>query len=351
MSRVKIKNVSKEWKEFDLKNIDLDIDEGEYFVLLGPTGAGKTLLLETIAGFHLPDSGSIWLDDRDVTFLPPERRNIGFIYQNYSLFPHLTVRENIEYGIRVKNLDAGERKERTSRLLELISLEHLSGRYPRSLSGGEQQKVAIARALAVKPKLLLLDEPLSSLDPESREKLRDSLKSINQEFKLTMIHVTHDRGEALSLGERLGVMMGGKLKQVGVTRDIFDRPSNEEVAGFMGVDNVFDGYSRIERNNGIAKVDLCGLEIEAVTKREGKVKVFIKPEDITILKDRGRTSARNLFEGKIQKITDFYPMVKLNVLAKKEFYALVTKRSVEELNLKPGSRVYISFKASAVVVV
>jgi molybdate/tungstate transport system ATP-binding protein len=343
---IKIKNLYKDWKEFSLKNINLGINRGEYFVVLGPTGAGKTLLLEMIAGFHSPDEGEIWIGEENLTDSPPEEKNIGFIYQDYSLFPHLNVKGNIEFGLKLKNIPKDEIEEKTNKIMEFLGISHLSHRYPNTLSGGEQQKVAIARALVINPKVLLLDEPLSALDPRTQDKLRDELKNLNEKLGLTMIHVTHNRIEAVALGDRIGVLMDGKLQQVGTPQQIFNKPSNEEIASFVGIDNVFEGRSRIE--NGIAKVDLGELEIEAITSKEGKVKICVRPEEITILRKGIKSSARNLFEGKIVRISERYPLMKLTIDAGKEFQALITKKSFLELNLKVGSQVYISFKASSV---
>jgi molybdate/tungstate transport system ATP-binding protein len=346
MKGVEIKNLSKKWKEFSLKDINLRINKAEYFLILGPTGAGKTLLLETIAGFYPPDEGEIWMDGKEITHLPPERRNIGFIYQDYSLFPHLSVSQNIEFGLEVRGFGAKKIEERTKQVVNLLQIAYLAERYPNKLSGGEQQKVAIARALVINPKVLLLDEPLSALDPKTQDRLRDELKHLNGKLGLPMIHVTHNRLEAMALGDRIGVLMGGKLQQVGTPQEIFDKPANEEIANFVGIDNIFEGESKVE--NGIARVDLGELEIEAITSKEGKVKICVRPEDITILKKGIRSSARNLFEGKIVRVSERYPLMKLSVDAGREFQALITKRSFSELNLKVGSRVCVSFKASSV---
>jgi len=343
---IRIKGLYKDWKEFSLKNIDLEIKEGEYFVILGPTGAGKTLALEMIAGFHSPDKGEIWIGGQNLTDAPPEDRNIGFIYQDYSLFPHLDVKENVEFGLKLKKVSKDKIEEKTRDIMELLGISHLSHRQPSTLSGGEQQKVAIARAMVVNPRVLLLDEPLSALDSKTQDRLRDELKQLSEKQGLTMIHVTHDRVEAMALGDRIGVLMDGKLRQVGTPQQIFHRPLNEEIASFVGIDNIYEGESRIE--NGIARINLGELKIEAITGKEGKIKLCVRPEEITILRKGSRSSARNLFEGRVVRVSERYPLMKLTIDAGKEFQAVITKKSFLELNLKEGSRVYVSFKASSV---
>lgn len=231
---IRIRNLYKDWKEFALKNINLEIEQGEYFVILGPTGAGKTMLLETIAGFHIPDSGDVWIGGRDVTNLAPERRRVGFIYQDYSLFPHFTVEENIEFGLKLKKSASSDaNKNKTAEIMDWLGVSHLAHRYPTTLSGGEQQKVAIARAVAVEPSLLLLDEPLAALDRRTRDYLRVELKRVKEELDITMVHVTHDQTEAMVLGDRVAVMMNGQIRQVGTPFEIFNKPLDEAIADFV----------------------------------------------------------------------------------------------------------------------
>ena len=189
---IEVRNLSKDWKEFSLKDINLEVKKGEYFVILGPTGAGKTLLLETIAGSHFPDSGEVWVEGQNVTNLPPERRGIGFIYQDYSLFPHFTVEENIRFGLKLrKSASQDTNRKRVKEIMDWLSISHLAHCYPTTLSGGEQQKVAIARAIATEPSILLLDEPLAALDRRTSDYLREELKRVKLKSGITMVHVTH----------------------------------------------------------------------------------------------------------------------------------------------------------------
>ena len=210
---IKLCDVSKQLGDFRLKNIDLSIADNEYFVILGPTGAGKTVVLELISGMYKPDQGGILIHGRNVTLEDPEERHIGFVYQDYMLFPHLDVEKNITFGLKLKKYSQNEIKQRLTQMAQLLNIEPLLKRYPSTLSGGEQQRTAIARALITEPEVLLLDEPLSALDPRSKELFQQELKNIHQQTKTTTIHITHDFNEALVLADRIGVMLDGEVVQ------------------------------------------------------------------------------------------------------------------------------------------
>ena len=221
---------------FRLESLSLTVAQGEFFMIVGPSGAGKTLLLEAVAGLRPLSSGRIRIGGKDVTAIPPEKRGVGIVYQDYALFPHLTVEENIRWGLRFSRKDGGGHVER---LLDLLRLRPLLRRSPGTLSGGEQQRTALARALAVQPSVLLLDEPLSALDPSFREELRDYLAEINR-GGMTLVMVTHDFGEVLSLGDRVAVVSEGTLQQTGNVRTVFREPANRTVAQFVGMKNIFE---------------------------------------------------------------------------------------------------------------
>lgn len=221
-----INNLYLQLGEFQLKNIHLDIKDEEYFVLLGPSGAGKTVMLETIAGLYKKTKGQVLFNSSDLLKLPPEEREIGFVYQRYELFPHMTVKDNIIFGMRIKKINKKIIERELSKLVHLLGIEHLLKRYPVNLSGGEQQRVALARALIISPKILLLDEPLSALDQLNKESLKKELKNIHENFKTTIIHVTHDLDEALFLADKIGIMLNGELLQVKEKDEFLEKPKS-----------------------------------------------------------------------------------------------------------------------------
>ena len=299
---IRIEGIGKKWQNFMLQDISLEIEDGEYFVILGPTGAGKTLLLETIAGFHQPDYGKIYMDGKDITSLPPNRRKMGFVYHDYMLFPHMKVRENISYGLRIMEKDEGEIEKKVKELAKMLHIEHILDREPSNLSGGERQRVALARALAIEPHILLLDEPLSAMDEMLKEGIMKDLKRINRERGITFIHVTHSRSDAVMLADRMAVMKDGRIIQVGRAADIFRKPINKFVAEFVGVENIFEGEAR--KQDGITIFTIDDMEIYSSSYMEGKCYASIRPEDIIISKKRIESSARNCIEGIVKGIAD-----------------------------------------------
>ncbi|KAF5435295.1 molybdate/tungstate transport system ATP-binding protein [Candidatus Methanophagaceae archaeon] len=349
---IRIENISKDLGEFFLRDVTLNINEGEYFVILGPTGAGKTILLETIAGIYRPDSGRIILDDRDITGIPPRERSIGMVYQDYILFPFLTVEENIGFGLKSRKMGKGEIKRKVDELANLLGVSHLSHRYPATLSGGEQQKVAIARAIAIEPRVLLLDEPLSALDSRTRDYLREELKRVKEEFGITMIHVTHDQTEALVLADRIAVMMQGRIMQVGTPHEVFNKPLNNDLADFVGVENILSGVVR-NNEDGVADIEIAdiGSNIFAVSEYHAgdAVKVFLRPEEIILSRHKEDSTARNDIKGRINELHDIGPLTRVQMDT--GLVALITKRSRESLGLQIGNEVYATFKATLVHVV
>jgi iron(III) transport system ATP-binding protein len=242
MSSVTLDQVSKRFGNAKgVENIDIRIESGEFFTFLGPSGCGKTTTLRMIAGFYFPSSGRIRFGDLDVTTLPPNRRNTGMVFQNYALFPHMTVFENIAFGLQVRRLPKAEIKERVERIQRLVHLEGYGDRRIDQLSGGQQQRVALARALVIEPNILLLDEPLSNLDAKLREETRVEIKRLQLELGITTIYVTHDQAEAMSLSDRIMVMRGGEVQQVGTPYEIYHRPVNRFVASFIGETNLWEG--------------------------------------------------------------------------------------------------------------
>ena len=224
--------------------VDLEIGRGEFFTMLGPSGSGKTTTLRVIAGFERPDEGTIELGGKDVSELPPYARDVNTVFQDYALFPHMTVAENVEYGLRVKKVARGERRRRAAEALALVQLESYGGRKPAQLSGGQRQRVALARAIVNRPKALLLDEPLGALDLKLRQELQVELKRIQQELGITFVYVTHDQEEALTMSDRLAVFNEGKIEQIGAPAEVYEHPASEFIAGFVGVSNVLERDGR-----------------------------------------------------------------------------------------------------------
>lgn len=341
---IAIRGLNIDLREFHLRDINLDIAANEFFILMGPTGAGKTVLLEAVAGLVPIKSGTILIGDQEITRLPPEKRSTSLVYQDYALFPHLTVMENITYGLHFHKMDKTQTKERFDQLMEVLDLARLHHRLPTNLSGGEKQRVAVARALMIDPKVVLLDEPLSALDPGFREEVRNALRRLHKSSKATFLMVTHDFAEALSLGGRAAVMNTGRIEQIGSIEDIFQRPLSTFVADFVGMKNLF--AVRFQGTRANAK----NLEIELGRKpTNSRGYIAIRPEDIVISREALSSSMRNSFRGIITGVFDqgFYYEVHL-LVGTVTFKSLITKRSLFELKLHEGAEVFFSFKASAV---
>ncbi|MGF1530787.1 MAG: ABC transporter ATP-binding protein [Puniceicoccaceae bacterium] len=271
-----------------LKGIDLEIDSGELFFLLGPSGCGKTTLLRTIAGFYAPDGGSITFDGDDVSTVPPHKRRTGMMFQSYALWPHMTVAENVGFGLDQLKVNKEEKQERVAAALASVRMEQYGERKPNQLSGGQQQRVALARALVVRPKCLLLDEPLSNLDAKLRNEMRLEIRRVCKEFKLTTIYVTHDQKEALSIADRMAVFEQGEILQVGAPREVYKRPRSSFVAAFIGEANFLPGSVvtsgagevLVKTEIGLLKGVLSGFADEPP---EGEaVTVCVRPEAISL---------------------------------------------------------------------
>ncbi len=347
---LELKKISKSWGEFSLTDIHLKINTNELFVILGPSGAGKTLLLEVIAGLHYPTEGEIFFKGNDITYTSPEKRKVGFVFQDFSLFPHKRVWQNIEFGLSLQKLSKDTRMERVSEMMKLTGVMHLAKRYPHTLSGGEQQRVALARALVINPEIFLLDEPLSALDHNTRIELRSEILKIQKEMKITMIYVTHDRIEAITLGDRIGVMNQGKIIQIGTPNEIFRKPKDEFVAQFTGFENIIEGTSKYDPESRLAIINCGSFEIQAATLREGKVKACIRPEDVAISIIPPKSSIRNILGGKVSEIQDQGPLVRLKVIidGDQEVSAFITHQSFIDLKIHINKEVFIGFKAAAI---
>jgi spermidine/putrescine transport system ATP-binding protein len=282
--------------------LNLDVSGGEFFSLLGPSGCGKTTTLRLVAGFEKPSEGRILLDGADVAYTPPHRRNVNTVFQNYALFPHLNVFDNIAFGLRRAKRPKAEIKERVGRALELVQLAGYEKRKSSELSGGQQQRVALARALVLNPAVLLLDEPLGALDAKLRKALQLELKALQQEVGITFLYVTHDQEEALTMSDRLAVMHAGRIDQVGTPRDVYEDPETLFVADFLGVSNLMEATARGPRN-GAAVVAVEGFELEAHggdTGFVGPARIVIRPERVE-LEPHGSPSGPNRLPGMVER--------------------------------------------------
>jgi molybdopterin-binding protein len=344
---IEVKNLYVDLGEFVLADINLTIEEGEYFVILGPTGAGKTVLLESIAGLYPVKSGEIRLRGKEVTGVEPEKRKISIVYQDHALFPHFSVKDNITFGLRMHGVKADEKKNRLDWVTELLGIGSLLHRRPDTLSGGEKQKVALGRAIINRPEVLLIDEPLSALDPETRESVQQELRQLHKALAITVLHVTHDFEEAIAMGNRIAVIGEGLLKQVGTPEEIFHHPNSEFVARFAMTRNIFRGRAT-RKTEGDFAFNVDGTEFIVATGTEGSCYASIRPEDILISKEPVRSSARNCFPGTITRIMDKGSIIYITVSIPPELSCLVTRHSFEEMELAEGNKVFLTFKASSI---
>ncbi|WP_258084045.1 ABC transporter ATP-binding protein [Thermococcus thermotolerans] len=284
MVDVKLENIVKTFGEtVALKGINLHIKAGELFTLLGPSGCGKSTTLRIIAGLDFPDSGTIYFGDDEVTYLPSSKRGAVLVFQNYALWPHMTVFDNVAYGLKLKKLPKEEIRKKVEWALDLVKLRGFEDRYPTQLSGGQQQRVAIARALVVEPKVLLLDEPLSNLDAKLRLEMRSEIRRIQRELGITVIYVTHDQEEAMAISDRIAVMNVGTVEQVGTPREIYESPRTEFVASFMGKTNVIPAKV-VERDGDKVTVEFEGIRLDGLyyTEKSDDVVIVIRPERIKL---------------------------------------------------------------------
>jgi putative spermidine/putrescine transport system ATP-binding protein len=279
MARLRIEGVSKRYGEVvAIREVTLDVADGEFVVLLGPSGCGKTTTLRVVAGFVEPDSGSVELGSRDITWLPPWKRNAGLVFQNYALFPHLTVAQNVAFGLEMRKTAAADMGRRVGDALKLVRLEHLAERVPRQLSGGQQQRVALARALVFHPDVLLLDEPLSNLDAKLRQDVRVEIRELQRTLGLTTVMVTHDQEEALTMADRLVVMQDGAVRQVGTQQDLYERPCDRFVASFVGRSSFIEG--EIEASGSFRSRG--GLALNCAPGAPGPATLALRPERILL---------------------------------------------------------------------
>ena len=278
--RVKIVDATKVYGSFKAcDHINLDIKEGEFFTLLGPSGCGKTTLLRMIAGFNPIDDGTIYFNEKAINHIPADKRNIGMVFQNYAIFPHMTVKDNVAYGLKARKIKGQELEARTMEAMKMMQIDNLKDRMPSQLSGGQQQRVALARAIVIHPDVLLMDEPLCNLDAKLRVTMRTGIKKIQKQLNITTIYVTHDQEEALSISDRIAVIHDGTVEQVGEPKEIYTKPANMFVANFIGTSSFLDGTAK----DGVVTI-LGKKKLELPMKKdfEGNVKVSIRPEYVLL---------------------------------------------------------------------
>jgi ABC-type Fe3+/spermidine/putrescine transport system ATPase subunit len=347
---LELKNISKSWRGFELKNVELTVESGDYFILLGPTGAGKTLLLEIIMGFHKPDKGRIFLDGVDITDTPTEKRNIGYVSQKCVLFPHMNVRKNVEFGLKMKGTKKTELHQTVNQTIDFMGLTSLQHRLPATLSGGEKQKVALARVLATKPQTILLDEPLTGIDAEAARELKNELKQLGRTGK-TVIHVTHNQIEAFSLCNKMAITKSGEIVQFGKPKDLFSKPQTPFVAKFLGYENVFK-VQLLEKHNSFSLMSANGVKLKVSEDvNASECVIAIRPEDVTVNFSQIQNNDLNVLKGTIEEFADQGPTVSLTVDAGLTFQAIVSKRFFVEKNLEIGQNVWLSFKTVSVKVI
>lgn len=345
MASLSIEKLNKQFGTFlAVDGLDLSVREGELVALLGPSGCGKTTTLRMVAGFLAPTSGRVLFDKEDVTHLPAHKRSTGMVFQSYALFPHMTAAQNVGFGLEMRGTSAAERQARVENALSLVRLSHLADRLPRQLSGGQQQRVALARALVINPKLFLLDEPLSNLDAKLRAEIRIEIRILQQRLGLTTLLVTHDREEALTMADRLVVMEGGRVRQIGSPRELYDEPQDAFVANFVGRCNIFPGRRENElqfrTENGLA------LPVDRAPNESKNANVFaLRPERISI-----HAGANSDLHGIVQAVTYLGSHTEYHVQIGKESFVVTQQTAAANETLasvKPEDQVSLQWDSKA----
>ncbi len=347
-------DLSVTFAQFRLRGISLSAEQGQTLVLLGPSGAGKSVLLETVAGFHAPDAGRIELGGRDVTRLPPEERGLGFMFQDYALFPHLTVEENVAFGLRRRGPGADRR---VREVLDLVDARHLMGRRPETLSGGEKQRVALARALAIEPRLFLFDEPLSALDAAMREQLREDLRRLLRSLKASSLYVTHDRLEAQVLADVVAVIRDGVIQQAGDVQEVFDHPANAWVARFLGMQVLRP--DRVQPNGaGRARVHVGGGAWDAAVNgaiTAGSLepaRLAFRPEDVRLEGPDGRTPPIDgAVPATVEAVVPLGSLFRVDLAGGPTFSAMLSRREYQRLRPAAGDRVLAHIEPADLILV
>jgi len=346
--------VEKSLREFDLE-IGFEVRPAETLVIIGPSGCGKTTTLDLIAGLLRPDRGrialgdTVFFDDTTRNGMSAERRQVGYVFQDFALFPHLSVHQNVAYGLRARRAPAAEVRKQVRETLDLLGIAHLEKHPPSALSGGERQRVALARAIACDAQILLLDEPLGSLDAQTRNRVRGELKDLLRLVSRIAIMVTHDYIDALTFGDQICVMDKGRLLQAGDRRQLLHHPKSRFVAELTGV-NFYEGTIRADRPDGMAEIWVGNFCLYAASNGPGMGDTLLAffPSDVTIARERGAVSARNVFRSRIQQIIHMGDKVRLSLNGSVAMCAEITAGALHQLDLKEGDEVFASVKATAI---
>ncbi len=340
-------------KSFDgetlvIKNLNLEIAQGEFLTMLGPSGSGKTTTLMMLAGFETPTHGEIYLDNQPIGNIPPHKRNIGMVFQNYALFPHMTVNENLAYPLEVRKRSKNEIKERVARALEMVELQGFGGRFPAQLSGGQQQRVALARALVFEPHLVLMDEPLGALDKNLREQMQYEIKHIHESLNVTVVYVTHDQSEAMTMSNRVAVFDDGVIQQLSTPDVLYEEPQNAFVAQFIGENNKLSGeVAEIAGDRCLVKVDtgemVTALKVN-VDQNGKRTTLSLRPERITLNPEPG--SLENVFEGTIKELIYLgdHLRTRIDVCGNDEFIVKVPN-AAGRLKVNKGEKIRVGWTA------
>ena len=354
-ARIVLNDVTKYYGDVGaVLGVTLDVAPGEILTLLGSSGSGKTTTLLIVAGFHAPSSGDVWVDERDVTNLPPERRNVGIVFQHYALFPHMSVAENIAFPLRMRGLRSSDICSKVTAALELVRMSGFDTRYPSQLSGGQQQRVALARATVFQPPVLLLDEPLGALDKKLRDKMQLELKELQSKTGITMIYVTHDQTEALSLSDRIAVMHDGRIEQIGTPSDLYERPATRFVADFVGDSNFLSGIVTSRRSDKclISTPDQlsCVASVSNSDHSGSTVDMLVRPERIVV--GERAESLSNSFLGTVEDISYVGDAIKYRVALSERTVVTVkvpnTGQSTQGLG--KGSSLRIGWRAEDAII-
>jgi len=323
---ITVKNITKKFGDFvAIDNVSFDIEHGQLVALLGPSGSGKSTLLRVIAGLETPDSGEIFLTGAEATEVPTQKRNVGFVFQHYALFKHMTIWENIAFGLQVRKLPKEKIKQRVDELLRLVQLVGYGGRYPSQLSGGQRQRVALARALAPQPKVLLLDEPFGALDSKVREELREWIRRLHDEMHVTSLFVTHDQEEALEVSDKVVVINKGKVEQIGTPQDVYENPKTPFVTSFIGPVNVLPGH-------------LFG--------KKGEDTTYVRPHDVHLTYDVAAGEKKKVLPAIVKRLNQAGSHVKVDLILAdgSPIHVHLSRERLKELKLVEGEQVFVSTK-------